>query len=90
MKTITECLNFIDGVIASDECKRINVENLENVRHYVSNKTKENKIIMLDILSCMNKIIEKFYVDDKNDIVNDYERLRLFILIWLDALDGVM
>ena len=45
---------------------------------------------MLDILSCMNKIIEKFYVDDKNDIVNDYERLRLFILIWLDALDGVM
>ena len=90
MKTISECLNFIDSVISSDKYKRIDNENLENVRHYVIDKTNDNKIIMLDVLSDINYIIEKFYVDDKNTFVNDYEKLRQRTLIWLDALDGHM
>ena len=43
---------------------------------------------MLDVLSKKNYIIENFYVDDKNNIVNEYETIRKHILIWLDALDN--
>ena len=44
---------------------------------------------MRDVLSCINQIIEKFYDgNDRENIVKGYENLRLFILIWLDALDN--
>ena len=88
MKTISECLDFFDGKISSDKNGRIDVENLENIRQYVIDKTKDNKIIMLDVLSNINCIIEKFYNKDKNIIDKDYETLRQHILIWLDALDN--
>ena len=89
MKTISECLDFIDNIISSDKYERKDVENLENIRHYVIDKTSDNKIIMRDVLSCINQIIEKFYdVNDRENIVKGYENLRLFILVWLDALDN--
>ena len=89
MKTISECLDFIDNIISSDKYERNDVENLENIRRYVIDKTSDNKIIMRDVLSCINQIIEKFYDgNDRENIVKGYENLRLFILIWLDALDN--
>ena len=89
MKTISECLDFIDSVISSDKYIRIDNENLENIRQYVIDKTNDKKIIMLDVLSCTNQIVEKFYDgNDKENIVKGYEKLPLFILMWLDALDN--
>ena len=88
MKTLRECLNYIDEVIVADKYKRAHVENLENVRRYVINKTDKNKIIRLDILSNMNDIIEKFYDDNINNFVDEYETLRNNILIWSDAMVG--
>ena len=89
MKTISECLDFIDNIISSDKYERKDVENLENIRRYIIDKTNDNKIIMRDVLSYINQIIEKFYDgNDRENIVKVYENLRLFILIWLDALDN--
>ena len=89
MKTISECLDFIDNIISSDKYKRIDNENLEDIRRYVIDKTNDNKIILRDVLSCINQIVEKFYDgNDRENIVKGYEKLRLFILIWLDALDN--
>ena len=89
MKAISECLDFIDNIISSDKYELKDVENLENIRRYVIDKTSDNKIIMSDVLSCINQIIEKFYDgNDRENIVKGYENLRLFILFWLDALDN--
>ena len=89
MKTISECFDFIDNIISSDKYERKDDENLENIRRYVIDKTSDNKIIMRDVLSCINQIIEKIYDgNDRESIVKSYENLRLIVLIWLDALDN--
>ena len=41
---------------------------------------------MFDFFSEKNLIREKFYVDDKNDIKQECETLRNFLLFWLDAI----
>ena len=43
-------------------------------------------MIMLDILSEINHIIEKFYIDEYSDIKKECETLRKFLSIWLDKL----
>ena len=76
MKTINECLDFIDNIISSDKYERKHVENLENFRRYVIYKTSDNKIIMRDVLSCINQIIEISYDgNDRDNIVKGYENL---------------
>ena len=86
MNTLKDVLNYIDEVIISDKYKRSYVENLENIRHYIINKTDKNKIIMLDVLSNMNNIIEKFYDDSLINFVSEYKSLRICVLIWADAM----
>ena len=89
MKTIRECLNFIDSVISSGKCEWKDMENLEHIRRYVIDKTGDNKIIMLDSCENINEIIEKLYIGgERENIVKDFENLRLFILIWLEALNN--
>ena len=64
MKTVTDCLNLFVCIKSSNIEKRIGIESLENVRDYViqttNDKCFENNMIMLDILSEINLIIEKF------------------------------
>ena len=43
-------------------------------------------MIMLDILSKINLIIEKFYIDEKSDIKKECETLRKDLLIWIEYL----
>ena len=90
MKTISDCLNLFDCILSSNKEKRIGIDSLENVRDYViqttNDKCFENNMIMLDILSEINLIIEKFYIDENSDIKKECETLRKFLLIWLDKL----
>ena len=90
MKTISDCLNLIDYIMSYNKEKHTVIENLENVRDYVvqttNDKCFENTMIMLDILSEINLIIEKFYIDEKSDIKKECETLRKILLIWLDYL----
>ena len=90
MKTISDCLNSFDCIISSNIEKRIGIESLKNARDYViqttNDKCFENTMIMLDILSEINLIIEKFYIDENSDIEKECETLRKYLLIWLDKL----
>ena len=69
MKTISDCLNLIDFIMSYNIEKHTVIENLENVRDYVvqttNDKCFEKNMIMLDILSEINLIIETFYIDEK-------------------------
>ena len=90
MKTISDCLNLFDCIMSSNIEKRISIESLENARDYVIQTTNdecfENNMIMLDILSEINLLIEKFYIDENSEIKKKCETLRKFLLIWLDRL----
>ena len=90
MKTISDCLNLFDCIMSSNIEKRIGIESLENARDYViqttNDKCFENNMIMLDILSERNLIIEKFFIDENSDIKKECETLRKFLLIWFDKL----
>ena len=90
MKTIRDCLNLFDSIMSSNIEKRIGIENLENVRDYViqttNDKCFENDLIMLDILSEINLIIENFYIDENSDIKKECKTLRKFLIISLDKL----
>ena len=84
MKTISDCLNLIDCIMSSNIEKRIGIESLENASDYViqttNDKSFENNMIMLDILSEMNPIIEKVYIDENKDIKKECETLRKFFI----------
>ena len=90
MKTISDCLNLFDWIMSSNIEKRIGIESLENARDYVIQTTNdncfENNMIMLDILSGINLIIEKFHIAEDIEIKKECETLRKFLLIWLDKL----
>ena len=90
MKTISDCLKLFDCIMSSNIEKHIGIESLENSRDYVIQTTNEkcfeNNMIMLDILSEINLIIEKFYIDENSDFKKECETLRKFLLIWLDKL----
>ena len=90
MKTISDCLNLFDGIMSSNIENRIGIESLENARDCViqttNDKCFQNNIIMLDILSEINLIIEKFYIDENSDIKKECETLRKFLVFWLDKL----
>ena len=91
MKTISDCLNLFDCIMSSSNIeKRIGIESPENARDYVIQTTNdncfENNMIMLDILSEINLILEKFYIDENSDIKKECETLKKFLLIWLDNL----
>ena len=90
MKTISDCLYSFDCIMSSDIEKRIGIDSLENVRDFVIQTTIdecfENNMIMLVILSEINLILEKFYIDQHSDIKKGCETLRKFLLIWLDKL----
>ena len=90
MNTISDCLNLFDCIMSFNIEKRIGIESLENARDYViqttNDKCFENNVIMLDILSEINLIIEKFYNDENSDIKKEGEALRNFLLIWLGRL----
>ena len=86
-KSISDCFNFIDNLIICGIEKHIGIENLEDVRDYMirmyDGKYIEEMVSMLAVLSQINLIIDRFYLDKESDIKQLYRDLRKRILAWL-------
>ena len=89
MKSVSDCLNFIDHVILCVAENFNGVESLEVVRDYMiemyNDEYIENMIVMTGVLSQINLIIETIYdIDDDSDFKRKYWILRKHILAWLE------
>ena len=87
MKSVTDCLNSIDTVILPTIGKYACVGNLEDVRDNVLSEPKdkyiEEMLALNKIFSQINNKIDNFYFDKEDDIKNEYQYLRKYILAWL-------
>ena len=87
MKSVCDCLNFIDCVILCDIAKRGAVGNLEDVREYMITIFKDKYIgdmeSTLGVFSQINLMIDRFYLDNESDFKKQYTTLRKCILSWL-------
>ena len=67
--------------------KHIGIGNLEDVRDYMiglyDGKYIGEMVSMLEVLSQINLIIDRFYLDKESDIKQLYRDLRKRILAWL-------
>ena len=87
VKSISDCLNFIDNLILCGTEKQVGIGNLENIRDCMirlyDGKYIEEMLIMLAVLSQINLIIDRFYLDKESDIKKLYRDLKKRILAWL-------
>ena len=85
--SISDCLNFFDSLILCDTEKHIGIGNLEDVRDLMigmyDDKYIEGMVSMLAVLSQINLIIDRFYLDKESDIKQLYRDSRKRILAWL-------
>ena len=88
MKSVSECLNFIDDMILRSVEKSVGIGILEDIRDYMIGKYNEKYIeemvAMSTILSQINNIIENLYLDNESDNKKQYNNLRKLILAWLE------
>ena len=87
INSISDSLNFIDNLILCGTEKHIGIGNLEDIRNYMigmyDGKYIQDMVSMLAVLSQINLIIEKFYLDKESDIEQLYCDLSKRILVWL-------
>ena len=87
MKSVCDCLNFIDSMILCDIEKHAGVGILEDIRQYMitiySDKYIEDMVSMLRVFAQINLKIDRFYFDNESDIKKQYTTLRKRILAWL-------
>ena len=87
VKSISDCLSFIDNLILCGTEKPIGIGNLEDVREYMigmyDGKYIEETMSMLAVLSPINLIIDRFFLDKESDIKQLHGDLRRRILAWL-------
>ena len=87
VKSISDCLNFIDNLILCGTEKHIGIGNLEDVRDYMIGRYDGEcigeMVCMLAVLSQIKLIIDRFYLDKESDIEQLYRDLRKRILAWL-------
>ena len=88
VKSINDCLKFIDNLILCDIEKNIDNGDLEDVRDYMigmyDGEYTGEMVRMLAVLYQINLIIEKFYLNKESDIKQLYRDLRKRILPWLE------
>ena len=88
MKSVSDCLNFIDDMILCSVEKSVGIANSEDIRNYMigmyNEKFNEELVAISAILSQINLIIEKFYLDKETDIKKQYCNSRKRILAWLE------
>ena len=87
MKSVCDCLSFIDNMMLCDIEKHTGVGNLEDIRDFMitiyNDKYVEDRVSMLGVFSQINLIIDTFYLDNESDIKKQYTTLRKRILAWL-------
>ena len=89
IKSLCDCVNFIESMIICDLGKNVDFSNLENIRDYLigtyNDKSNEDMVMFTGVLSQINLIIEKIFdVDDNSDLKKEYSILRKHILSWLE------
>ena len=77
MKSVSDCLNFIDRVILCGLKNYNGIESLEVVRDFLiemhNDEYIEEMIVMTGVFSQTNLIIEKFCdIDDDSDLRREY------------------
>ena len=89
MKPVIDCLNSIEGMLLCNMEKNVGIGNLEDVRDSMmgmyNEKYIEQMMAMLAILSQINPIKDRFYLDNESDIEKQFCNLRKRILAWLDV-----
>ena len=89
MKSISDCLNFIDSMILCSIETYAGIENSKDLGNCMlgmyNEKYIEEMVGMLSILSHINLIIKKFYLHNESDIEKLYCDLKKRILAWLEA-----
>ena len=92
MKSVSDCLNFIDSMILCSIEKHVGIGNLEDLRDHMIGMYKEKYIEemvpLLAILSQINLIKERFHLDYESDIKKQYCNLRKRILTCLEVSDS--
>ena len=88
MKSVIECLNFIDDKILCIVEKSVGIGTLEDIRNYVivmyNEKFIEELVAMSAIFSQINLKMENFYLDRESDNKKQIWFLRKRILAWLE------
>ena len=89
MKSVKDCLNFIDSMILCSIEKLVGVGDLEDLRDYVigmyNDKYIEEVIAVTSILSQINLIIERFYLYNESDTKKQICTLRNCKSAWLEV-----
>ena len=89
MKSVSDCKNFIDSMILCNIEKHAGIGNLKDIRAYMigmfNEKFIEEMVALLSILSQLNLIIERFYLDNESVNKKPYCDLRKRILAWLEV-----
>ena len=87
VKSVSDCLNIIDGAIFENNGRYIGISNLENNHKYLLEKEQsdfvEDRIALSNVLSQINSMIENHYQFAEEDIKSEYIQLRKLILVWL-------
>ena len=87
IKSLCNCLSFIGSEILSGIEKHAGDGELEDINGYMrgmyNDECIEEQMSMLAVLSRINLIINRFYLDDESDIIKQYCTLRKHILAWL-------
>ena len=80
MKSLSDCLNFIDSMILYSTEKRESMEKLEGIRDQFldsyNDKNNEQLIAMLPILYQTNLIIDRFSIPNVFEFTNFYWDFR--------------
>ena len=84
IKPVSDCLIFIDSMILCSIQKHVGIGNLEDIHDYVirmyNDKYIEEMVIILAILSQINLLIDRLYLDEESDHKKQYYILRKHIL----------
>ena len=93
IESIRDCLKKIDDMIFDKTLKYMIKDDLELImKHIVSQQAdviSKDKLCILLVLQQINCIIERFYSDDSEEILNDeYNDLREKILYWYETINA--
>ena len=75
MKSVPDCLNFIDSMMLCDIEKHAGIRNLEDLPDYMitlyNDKYIEDMFSMLAIFSQINLIVDRFFLDNRVILKNN-------------------
>ena len=88
MKSISDCLNFIDSMILCSVEKHVGMGNLEDLRNYMIGMYKDKYIAemlaTLAILYQISLITERFHLDNEIDFRKQFCEMRKRMWDFLD------